>query len=435
MSGCIEPAFDEHPTTLPNFTLSPGEQRYLILEYKVGIFEDLVHEDDEFAHDGSESDFGGFAGGAQTEIKYFEVGVAAGGDQGGHVKSPAHGWSASSDSSPPFPTTALAGVRRQSGQGGDLTSIERTQFGQFGEYTQSRNGADARDGLEFLRSLMEQWVLLAESLKFFFDLLQICFQTTQQAFSLTAQAGEEELLGLLPLRHEQFQQLSAAANQFAQLLFHCRASRRGLGLQGPAISREHGGIDAIGFGALALSPGKVPNPGWIQNADGNASLLQYRDDVALVTAGGFTDDLGTGMSRQEFKEAAMAGGGLRQIVNAIHQVELQVKLGNIQARVDSGNSVLAHSCIYELAFEGRSINGSSLGHRSERFWLPTHLVKNQCQRATNSSAPLPSRLQAGRQIHLPIQLAPDKDRWKGRYKRAGVRWCSGNRGAKRPPLF
>jgi len=31
------------------FSLSPGEQRYLILESKVGIFEEVVHEDDEFA--------------------------------------------------------------------------------------------------------------------------------------------------------------------------------------------------------------------------------------------------------------------------------------------------------------------------------------------------------------------------------------------------
>ena len=40
------------------------EQRYLILECKVWIFEDVVHEDDEFAQDGGERDFSGFACGA-----------------------------------------------------------------------------------------------------------------------------------------------------------------------------------------------------------------------------------------------------------------------------------------------------------------------------------------------------------------------------------
>jgi hypothetical protein len=97
-------------------------------------------------------------------------------------------------------------------------------------------------------------------------------------------------------------------------------------------------------------------------------------------------------------------------------VELQVKLGNIQARVDSGHSVLAHSCKCELALVGRSINGSSLGHRHERSRLPAHLAKSQCQRVTNSSAPLSCRLQAAGQSHLPMPLLPDKVRGKFRYK-------------------
>ena len=51
------------------------EQRYLILECKVRIFEDVVHKDDEFAHDGSKRSFGGFACGAQPLIKRFELAV------------------------------------------------------------------------------------------------------------------------------------------------------------------------------------------------------------------------------------------------------------------------------------------------------------------------------------------------------------------------
>ena len=93
----------------------------------------------------------------------------------------------------------------------------------------------------------------------------------------------------------------------------------------------------------------------------------------------------------------------------------------IQARVDSGHSVLAPSCKYELALVGRSINGSSLGHGHARFRLLTHTpLARRCQRVTNSSAPLPSGLQAGRQSHLPMSLLPDKVRRKFRYKRVGA---------------
>src|ERR1017187_480499 len=62
------------------------EQRYLILGYKVGMFEGVVHEDDEFAHDGGEGDLGGFAGGAQPLVKLLELTVGTGGDERGHVK-------------------------------------------------------------------------------------------------------------------------------------------------------------------------------------------------------------------------------------------------------------------------------------------------------------------------------------------------------------
>jgi hypothetical protein len=125
------------------------------------------------------------------------------------------------------------------------------------------------------------------------------------------------------------------------------------------------------------------------------------------------------------------------------QMKLQVPLGNVQAGVDSGHSVLAHSCKCELALVGRSINGSSLGHGHRRFRLLTHLVENQCQRVANSSAPLSCRLQAAGQSHLPMPLLSDKGRGKFRYKRVRVR-CrnqpfnqerrkTGNRWGETPP--
>ena len=58
----------------PRESLS-GEQRYLILECKVRVFKDVVHQDNEFAHDGSERNFGGFSGCAQPLIKLFELTV------------------------------------------------------------------------------------------------------------------------------------------------------------------------------------------------------------------------------------------------------------------------------------------------------------------------------------------------------------------------
>jgi len=106
---------------------------------------------------------------------------------------------------------------------------------------------------------------------------------------------------------------------------------------------------------------------------------------AFVTAGGFADDVNALVVAQEFQEPAVGRRSVGQVVDTTGQMELQVLLGNIQARINSGHSVLAHSCKYELAVVGRSINGSSLGHRDGRLMLPTDLAKSQCQRAANSS--------------------------------------------------
>ena len=167
--------------------------------------------------------------------------------------------------------------------------------------------------------------------------------------------------------------LNPAANQFGQLLFLFGAGGGGFGLQGLAAGGEDGGINVIGLGPLTGGPREVPDAGRIQNADGNVGSMKCGDEVAFVTTGGFTDDVGADVSRQEFKQPAVADGRVGQVVEATGEVKLQVQLGNIQARVDSGHNVLALSGKCELTLVGRSINGSSLGHRHEPVSY-THLT-------------------------------------------------------------
>ena len=51
----------------------------------------MIHQDDEFTHDGGEGDFGGFAGGTEPLVKRLELAIGMGGDQCGHVKRAATG--------------------------------------------------------------------------------------------------------------------------------------------------------------------------------------------------------------------------------------------------------------------------------------------------------------------------------------------------------
>ena len=149
--------------------------------------------------------------------------------------------------------------------------------------------------------------------------------------------------------------------------------------------------------------------------------MESGDEFPFITAGGFTNYLTDRVGLKQFEELAVARRGIGQVMDTSFQMELQVLLGNIQARINSGHSVLAPSCKYELAVVGRSINGSSLGHRDGRLMLPAGLAKSQHQRASNSSAPLSCRLQAAGQFPLTKSSFQDKDRGNRRYKRAGVR--------------
>ena len=298
-----------------------------------------------------------------------------------------------------------------------MAAIERAQFGQFGQHAQGGDRTDAGNGFEFLHAGIQGHGVRAQLFELCFDLGHVPFEPPHEALGLAAQGRQGEPFGLLPLGDEDFQHLHPAADQFGQLLFLFRARRGGFGLQRLAVGGQNGGIKVIGLGPLAGGAGEVTDAGGVQDADGHAGCMQRRDDFAFVTAGGFADDVNARLGGQEFKQPAMTGGGVGQVVNPTGEVKLQVKLGNVQARIDSGHSVLAHSCKCELALVGRSINGSSLGYRHERFWLPTHLANGQCQRITNSSAPLSCRLQAAGQSHLPKPPIPDKGRWKFRYKR------------------
>ena len=57
-------------------TSGSWEQRHLILECKVWIFKNVIHQDNEFAHDGGELNFGGFTSRAEPPLKLFELPVS-----------------------------------------------------------------------------------------------------------------------------------------------------------------------------------------------------------------------------------------------------------------------------------------------------------------------------------------------------------------------
>jgi hypothetical protein len=136
------------------------------------------------------------------------------------------------------------------------------------------------------------------------------------------------------------------------------------------------GINGIRLGTLASGAGKVADPSGFNQTDGLADLVTGFQEVTFITSGRFEDEVGTGMGAEPAQEALATREGVGELEGATRQGDLKFLLGDIDADIEDRCSVRAHTCTCELALMGRSINGSSYGHRRpgnlarpEALWL------------------------------------------------------------------
>src|ERR1035437_2575394 len=170
------------------------------------------------------------------------------------------------------------------------------------------------------------------------------------------------MLGVIAFADEQVDELAAALGQIGQLRLLGRS--RGDGLEERAVFEQHGGINGIGFGALALGAGEVTDAPGFDDADGNAGRLQGPHDRLFVTAGGFANDVRRGMTAQAFEELGVTFGVIGQEVETAREMQLQRELGNVEADIQEVWIVLTHTCGIRATMVFRlscSSNGSSLG--------------------------------------------------------------------------
>jgi len=189
----------------------------------------MIHQDDEFTHDGSQGDLGGFACQPEALIKLLEGLVAAGGDEGGHVEGPADGRTAATNGSAAPPLATFAGMGCQAGQGRGLAPVEGAQFGQFGQHAQGGDGSHPFDGLKGLSALIQGGDLGTQDGELVFDLLDGLFQLADQTFGLALQDRQGQVFGLEALGHEDLQELDSPTDQFGQVLLLGLRGAVGLG--------------------------------------------------------------------------------------------------------------------------------------------------------------------------------------------------------------
>ena len=192
------------------------------------------------------------------------------------------------------------------------------------------------------------------------------------------------------------------------------AGARGSGLEQGAVFGQHGSVNGIGLGALALGAGEVADTSGFDDADGNAGRLQRAHDGLFVTAGGFANDVRGGMTAQVFEKLGVAFGVIGQEVETAREMQLQRELGNVEADIQDVDVVLTHTCgIRATMICGCRAQATVRVWDNGRKWnelYATHHAKAYARGRTFSRAPFLRPVATGRRtpVWLSLSSLPSK---------------------------
>jgi hypothetical protein len=177
------------------------------------IFEEVVHQDAEFAHDCGQGHEWWFSCRAQTQVKFFENAVVPHGAQSSHVKGLADSAASATDMVQAILTATVAVARRDPGQGGGGLSGEFSKFGHFREHGGGDDRADAGNGVETFGFAGQFRILGDQGGDGLVTLGNLFFQDFAQLLGLAPAEGIGVMLGMVALGDEQLEELEAALGQ------------------------------------------------------------------------------------------------------------------------------------------------------------------------------------------------------------------------------
>lgn len=270
------------------------------------------------------------------------------GAQSRHVERAAHRPTPAIDASDAALPAAVAVVRGYARQRGSGLRGQLSEFRHFGQHGGRDHRPDAGNGLETFGFAGEFRVLCDECGDGFITLFDLSFQGFAELPPLAEAKGIGVMFGVVAFNDKQLDDLAAALGEIGQLLLLRRGWGGGGGLERRAIFGQHGGVNRIGLGALALGAGEVADAPGLDDADRNVRGMEDADDGLFVTAGGFANEVRVGMRPQVFEELGVTFGVIGEEVETASEMELQRELGNIEADVEDVWVVLTHTCGYEL---------------------------------------------------------------------------------------
>lgn len=222
----------------------------LIGKLEVFIFKEAIHEDDEFAHTGSDCDQWFFTCGSQTQVKGLEDGVMSDGAQSGHVQSAPNCAPAAANGTLSFLGATVTVIGSQACQRRGSLRVKLAQFGHFSQDRGGHHFADSWNGLQPAGFVSQLRILGDECGNGLVALIDLFFQKPEQLSTLAAAEGVGVMFGMVAFHGPQPDQLATALRPIRQWLLLGRNRQEGGWLEGLAVVGQDGGINGIGFGPL-----------------------------------------------------------------------------------------------------------------------------------------------------------------------------------------
>jgi hypothetical protein len=298
---------------------------------KVGIFQEVIGEDDELSHEGGEGEFFRFATSDETEVERSEDRVVAGGDEGGHVKDRAELRAAAEDVALTAELTAVVVKGSDAGESGGLGIGEGAKFGHERD---EGGGGENTDALDFLEAI-DLGPQIGRSSDFCLDEgfeLRDLFLEEGHGFSNEAkEIFVCEGLGEIVVLSDLGEEMGAVFDQGQQLLLEGIWKGERLGLEGLSKLSDQAGIDPVGLGQTVLGAGKVADLPGVKLDDGPADSVRQAQEESFVSAARFTDQDRLWRERLEPGEDGLLGIG--EALGRRRVREVEVELGDIDAEV------------------------------------------------------------------------------------------------------
>lgn len=257
----------------------------------MGIFEQTVEQDDEFAHDGGEGEFGRFTSLAEVLVEGLEDAVVDGCGESRHVKDPADGGAATMDVALSAVLAAVVVEGSDSREGG---GFRVTQGAEFGKQREECEGGDAAYAVDLLESGGLGAKLLAAGevcIEQGVDFRELPFELFLARMGELDQDGDPGVFPAINLIGDQANEFLSGTHQLGELdLALCRDRVR-CRLHAAAVLPDDLRIQCIGLDQASASSGEVPDLPGVDGTDRHPRRVQRQDQIPLVRSGVLADDL------------------------------------------------------------------------------------------------------------------------------------------------